>query len=67
MKKISLVVLVLSFILIIYFFIKEQFRGVTLSPTENMILTATYFLVAAALITLFSIKNSEKKNGENFK
>lgn len=67
MKKISLVVLVLSFITITYFFVKEQFRGVALSPAENMILTGTYFLVAIALIILFRIKDREKKNSEDLK
>jgi len=67
MKKISWWCLLFCFITIIYFFIVEQFRGEALSPVQNMILTTTYFLVATALIILFSIKNSEKKNGENSK
>lgn len=67
MKKISLVVLLLCFITIIYFFIVEQFRGEILSPRQNMILTTSYFLVAIALIILFSTKANEKKKGNNSK
>lgn len=64
-KRISFIVLVLSFVLIIYFLIKEQIRGRALSGTENMILSITYLVVAISLIILFRIKSIEDKNGEN--
>lgn len=66
-KKISLGVLLLSFAIILYFFIKEQFRGMVLSGKENTILSITYLLVAVALIILFRIKNIENKSRGNSK
>ena len=65
MKKIGLVVLFLSFVIIVYFFIKEQVRGMVLSQNENTILSVCYLLIAAALIILFRIRSIENKNRGN--
>lgn len=65
MKKTGLVVLFLSFAIIVYFFIKEQVRGMVLSQNENTILSVCYLLIAAALIILFRIRSIENKNRGN--
>jgi amino acid transporter len=65
MKKISFILLLSSIGIIIYFFIKEQFRGITLSQKENLLLSITYLIVGISLIILFRIKHFENKNKEN--
>jgi len=67
MKRISFIVLLTGFIIIAYLFIKEQFRGIVLSSTENTILSITYLVVGICLIILFRIKNQENKKKENLK
>jgi len=67
MKRISFIVLLTGFIIIAYLFIKEQFRGIILSSTENTILSITYLVVGICLIILFRIKNRENKKKENLK
>jgi hypothetical protein len=47
--------------IIIYFFIKEQFRGIALSQKENIFLAVTYLIVGIALLILFRLKNLENK------
>jgi len=65
MKKIIILLLVLGIGIVIYFFIKEQFRGITLTHGENMILSFTY-LVNGILILIFArIKYLEKKNQQD--
>jgi hypothetical protein len=64
MKKISFIFLLLSIAIIIYFFIKEQFKGVTLSSTENIILSITYLIVGFSLLILFRLKYLENKQQE---
>ncbi|HEY5464884.1 MAG TPA: hypothetical protein VIJ95_16595 [Hanamia sp.] len=64
MKKISFLFLIVSIGIIIYFFIKEQFRGIGLSPWENMLLSITYLVVGISLIILYRIKYLENKNQE---
>jgi hypothetical protein len=54
-------------ITIIYFFIREQFNGVVLSHTENMLLSVTYLLVGISLLILFRLKNMENKKQDNLK
>jgi amino acid transporter len=65
MKKISFILLLSSIGIIIYFFIKEQFRGITLSQKENLLLSINYLIVGISLIILFRIKHFENKNKEN--
>jgi amino acid transporter len=65
MKKISFIFLLLSIAIIIYFFIKEQFRGITLSSTENIILSITYLVVGISLLILFRLKHLENKQQES--
>jgi amino acid transporter len=65
MKKISFILLLSSIGIIIYFFIKEQFRGITLSQKENLLLSITYLIVGISQIILFRIKHFENKNKEN--
>jgi amino acid transporter len=67
MKKVSFIFLLLSIGIIIYFFIKEQFRGIALSQKENFLLSITYLIVGISLIILFRIKHFEDKNKENLK
>jgi preprotein translocase subunit YajC len=64
MKVISFIFLLVSIIIIVYFFIKEQFRGIVLSSTENTILSITYLVVGICLIILFRMKNQENKKKE---
>jgi len=62
MKRIVILLLVLGIGIIIYFFIKEQFNGIVLTHSENMVLSFTY-LGNGILILIFSrIKYLEKKN-----
>ncbi|HXR83563.1 MAG TPA: hypothetical protein VN722_04600 [Hanamia sp.] len=61
MKKISFIFLLVSVSIIIYFFIQEQFRGITLSSTENIILSITYLVVGISLLILFRLKHLENK------
>jgi amino acid transporter len=65
MKRISFIFLIISIIIIAYFFIQEQFRGITLSSTENIILSITYLVVGISLLILFRLKNIENKQEEN--
>ena len=53
--------------IIIYFFIKEQFRGIALSQKENLLLSITYLIVGISLIILFRIKHFEDKNKKDLK
>jgi hypothetical protein len=62
MKKISSLFLVVSIVIIIYFFIKEQFRGIVLSHGENILLSITYLVVGISLIILYRIKYLEDKS-----
>ena len=61
MKKLSLLVLLLSMGVIIYFFIKEQFKGVTLSHKENMTLSVTYLIIGICMLLLARINYLEKR------
>jgi len=65
MKRISFIFLIISIIIIAYFFIQEQFRGITLSSTENIILSITYLVVGISLLILFRLKHLENKQEEN--
>jgi amino acid transporter len=67
MKKISFIFLLLSIGIIIYLFIKEQFRGIALSQKENLLLSITYLIVGISLIILFRIKHFEDKNKKDLK
>lgn len=62
MKKISFFFLIVSIGIIIYFFIKEQFRGIVLSQRENMILSITYLVTGISVLILYRIKYLENKN-----
>ncbi|MGN6532343.1 MAG: hypothetical protein ACTHK0_11415 [Ginsengibacter sp.] len=67
MKAASIIFLLISIIIIIYLFIKEQFKGIVLSSTENTLLSITYLVVGISLIILFRIKNMENKKKEDSK
>jgi uncharacterized protein HemY len=64
MKKAGFVLLLLSMGVILFFFIKEQFRGIDLSHIENMLLSISYFGFAVAFIILWRAKSLEKKEDE---
>jgi len=65
MKRVSFIFLLISVIIILYFFIQEQLRGITLSSTENIILSITYLVVGISLLILFRLKHLENKQEEN--
>lgn len=65
MKKISLLILLLGMGVIIYFFIKEQFKGVTLSHEENMALSITYLVIGICMLILARINFLEKKKSRD--
>ncbi len=50
--------------IVIYFFIKEQFNGITLTHGENMFLSFTYLANGILIIIFGRIKYLEKKNQE---
>jgi hypothetical protein len=62
MKKIAQILLLLCILIVIYFFIKEQFRGINLSHRENMILSITYLVTGISVFILYRIKYLENKN-----
>jgi hypothetical protein len=61
MKKLLFFSLVICFITIVYFFIREQFNKVVLTHNENLALSVTYLLVGIILLILFITKNKEDK------
>ncbi len=61
MKKLLFFLLLLCFITIVYFFIKEQFNKVVLTRNENLALSVTYLLVGIILLILFISRNKENK------
>lgn len=65
MKKASFIFLLLSIGIIIYFFIKEQFKGINLSGTENIILSITYLIVGVCLLILFRLRHLENKKEDD--
>lgn len=65
MKKISAVFMTLCMVVIIYFFIKEQFRSIVLSHTENMILSITYLILGISILMFVRMNVMEKKKQGN--
>jgi hypothetical protein len=65
MKKLSLLFLLLGMGVVIYFFIKEQFKGVTLSHEENMTLSITYLVIGLCMLILARINFLEKKKNQD--
>ena len=61
MKRLLFILLLICFITIVYFFIKEQFNKVVLTSRENLVLSITYLLVGIILLVLFIVKNRENK------
>jgi hypothetical protein len=61
MKKLSLLVMLLGMSVVIYFFIKEQFKGITLSHEENMTLSITYLVIGLCMLILARINFLEKR------
>jgi hypothetical protein len=60
-KKTSLGFMLLSCAVIIFFFIKEQFRGIVLSSAENMTLSITYLVFGLSMLIFGRINFLEKK------
>lgn len=60
-KKTSLGFMLLSCAVIIYFFIKEQFRGVVLSSAENITLSVAYLVFGLSMLIFGRINFLEKK------
>jgi hypothetical protein len=67
MRKFLFFLLLISFITIVYFFIREQFNKVVLNRNENFALAVTYLLVGIILLILFIIKNKENKKNSEWK
>jgi hypothetical protein len=61
MKKLSLLFLLLAMGVVIYLFIKEQFKGVTLSHEENMTLSVTYLVIGLCMLIIARINFLEKR------
>ena len=61
MRKVSLLVMLLAMSVVIYFFIKEQFKRVTLSHEENMTLSITYLVIGLCMLILARINYLEKR------
>ena len=61
MKRFLFLLLLVCFITIVYFFIREQFNKIVLTRNENLVLSVTYLLVGIILLILFIIKNKENK------
>jgi hypothetical protein len=61
MKKILILILVICMGLIIYFFIKEQVKGIALSHGKNIILSVTYLITGISILILGRIKFLENK------
>ncbi|HXS58833.1 MAG TPA: hypothetical protein VN726_22070 [Hanamia sp.] len=60
-KKTSLGFMLLSCAVIIFFFIKEQFRGIVLSSAENMTLSITYLVFGLSMLIFGRINFLENK------
>lgn len=61
---IIILLLALGMGLVIYFFIKEQFKGTALTHRENMLLSFTYLANGILILIFARIKYLEKKNQE---
>lgn len=53
--------MLLSCAVIIYFFIKEQFKGIVLSSSENMTLSISYLVFGLSMLIFGRINFLEKK------
>lgn len=65
MKKILILLLALGMGIVIYFFIKEQFKGITLTHEENTILSFTYLANGLLILIFARVKYLEKKNQQD--
>jgi len=61
MKNIAAITLLISMAFIIYFFVKEQFNGVTLSHNENIFLSVLYLFVGICILILAAKNFSDQK------
>jgi hypothetical protein len=61
-KKLAVILFFASIGLIIYFFIKEQFKGIALSHAENIIVSIAYFGFAIANIIFIVLSKKMKKS-----
>jgi hypothetical protein len=62
MKNVAVTLFFASIGVIIYFFIKEQFKGIVLSHTENVVLSIAYFGFAIANIIFIVLSKKVKKS-----
>jgi hypothetical protein len=60
-KKTSLGFMLLSCAVIVYFFVKEQFRGIALSSADSMTLSITYLVFGLSMLIFGRINFLEKK------
>lgn len=61
MKKISGFFLLVCLGVIIYFFIKEQFNGITLTHNENLLLSVAYLITGLSVFMMARSHAAEKK------
>jgi hypothetical protein len=61
MKNLLIIILLASMACIAYFFVEEQFKGVVLTQSENILLSVLYLIVGLSVLGLIRIKSSEKK------
>ena len=62
MKRVAVILFFASIGLIIYFFIKEQFKGIALSHAENIIVSIAYFGFAITNIIFIVLSKKVKKS-----
>ncbi|MDE3211657.1 MAG: hypothetical protein KGM98_00375 [Bacteroidota bacterium] len=61
MKKLLVFILAICLGLIVYYFIKEQIKRITLSHFEDNVLSATYLVTGISFLLLGRIKYLENK------
>jgi hypothetical protein len=61
MKNALIIILLASMACIVYLFVEEQFKGVVLTPNENIFLSVLYLIVGLSVLGLIRAKSSEKK------
>ena len=63
-KRVVILLLALGMGIVVYFFIKEQFKGTDLTHGENMFLSFTYLANGILILIFARLKYLEKKNQE---
>jgi hypothetical protein len=64
MKKIVGVLMFVSMAIIVWLFVKEQFKGVVLSKSENTLLSITYLVMGISIFIFARLNSLQKKKEE---